>query len=94
MRNPTFCIYETKVQISMAVNAKLISDFVLATRIVHFTSSHLPCLHSSVYVGPVRKPHSWLFRVCSITAVTILAREKRAASTMNRATTWVSKSCC
>ena len=33
MRKPTFCICETKTQISFAVTAKLISAFVFATKI-------------------------------------------------------------
>ena len=59
---------KTKVQISFAVTAKLISAFVFATRIVQFlyflnskfpASSHLLCLYSSVCVEPVWKPHCW-----------------------------------
>ena len=63
-----FCICKTKEQISFAITAKLISAFVFATRIVQFlyfinpkfpASSHLLCLYSSVYVGPVMKLHCW-----------------------------------
>ena len=49
-------------------NAKLISAFVFATRIVQFlfflnpkfqASSSFLCLYRPVCVGPVRKPHCW-----------------------------------
>ena len=59
---------KTKVQISFAVNAKLTSAFVFATRIVQFlfylnpklpVSSHFLCLNSSVCVRNVRKSHCW-----------------------------------
>ena len=66
MRKPFFFAYvKTKMQISFAVTAKLISAFVFATRIVqslHFlnpkfqASSRLLWLHSPVCVGPGRKP--------------------------------------
>ena len=64
-RKPAFCICEKKTQISFAVTAKLISYFVLATRIVQSlyflhpkfqASSHLLWLYSPVFVGPGRKP--------------------------------------
>ena len=57
-----------QAQISFAVIGKLISTFVLATRIVQLlyflnpkfpASYHLTCLYSSVCVGPVQKPHCW-----------------------------------
>ena len=62
-----FANAKTKMQISFAVTAKLISAFVFATRIVYLyflnpklpVSSHLLCLYSPVCVGPVRKPHCW-----------------------------------
>ena len=63
MRKPTFAYAKTKVQISFAVTAKLISAFVFATQIVPFlnqkipSSSHLLCLYSSVCVGPILKPY-------------------------------------
>ena len=62
MKKPTCCICVNKV------TAKLISAFVFATSIVKFlfvlnlklpASDHLLCLHSSVCVGPARKPHCW-----------------------------------
>ena len=68
MRKPTICMCENKDADQLRGNAKLISAFVFATRIVRFllystpkfqASSHLLCLYSPVYVGPVRKPHCW-----------------------------------
>ena len=59
-----------KTQISFAVIVKLISAFVLATRIVQFlfylnpkcqASSHLLWLYSPVCVGPGRKPRRPVF---------------------------------
>ena len=70
MRKPTTCIYENKGadHHQLRGNAKLISVFVIATRIVPFlyflnpkfpASSHLLCLYNSVCVRPVRKSHCW-----------------------------------
>ena len=68
MIKPTFCIWKTKVQISLAGTAKLISVFVFATGIVLFlyflnpkfpVPSCLLCLYSSVCMGPVQKPYFW-----------------------------------
>ena len=66
MRKPAFCIYaKTKMQISCAVTAQLISAFVFAIQIVqslHYlnpkfqASSYLLWLYSLVCVGPGRKP--------------------------------------
>ena len=59
---------KTKMQISFAVAAKLISAFVFAIRIVQFlfyvkpkfqASSFFLCLYRPVCFGPVRKPHCW-----------------------------------
>ena len=59
---------KTKAQISLAVTAKLISSVVFAAQLVQFlyfinsqfpASSHLQHLYSSVFVGPVQKPHCW-----------------------------------
>ena len=70
MRKPAFCICETKMQISLTVNAKLISAFVSATQILqplYFlnlkfqASSHLLLLYSLVCVGPGRKPQRLVF---------------------------------
>ena len=68
MRKPYFGIYaKTKVQISCAVTAQLISALGFATQIVQSlyllnpkfqASSHLLWLHSPVYVGPGRKPQT------------------------------------
>ena len=63
-RKPTIRICENKG----AITAQLISAFVFATPLVqpfYFNrkppaSSHFLCLYSSVCVGPVRKPHSFL----------------------------------
>ena len=61
------CICKNNDADQLRGNVKLISAFVFATRIVYFlffqnlnfqASSHL-CLDSSVFVGPVRKPHCW-----------------------------------
>ena len=58
----------SRSQISFAVNAKLISAFVFATRIAHFlfilnpkvqASSLILCLYSLICVRPGRKPHCW-----------------------------------
>ena len=68
MRKPTFSYANTKMQISFAVTAKLISAFVFATQIVLFlyyinpifqVSSLLLWLYSLVCVGPGRKPECW-----------------------------------
>ena len=70
MRKPAFSYAKTKTQISFAVTAKLISAFVLATRIEQFlyfiytkfqASSHLVLLYSLIYVGPGRKPRRPVF---------------------------------
>ena len=70
MRKPDFHICKTKAEISFAVNGKLISAFVFATRIVQSlyfvnpkfqASSHLLQLYSSVCVGPGRKPQRPVF---------------------------------
>ena len=70
MRKPDFCICETKMQISFAVTAKLISAFVFATWIVQFlfylnpkfqASGYLLWLYSPVCVGPGRKPRRPVF---------------------------------
>ena len=70
MGKPTICVSKTKVQISFAGTAKLISAFVFATRIVQFlfylnpkfqASSLLLKLYKPVCVRPVRKPHCWFF---------------------------------
>ena len=62
MRKPAFCIYaKTKMQISCAVTAQLISAFVFAIRILQSlyyinlkfqASGHLLWLYSPVCVGP------------------------------------------
>ena len=60
---------KTKMQISCAVTAQLISAFVFNTQVVQFlfslnekfqVSSNLLCLYSSICVQSVRKPHCWL----------------------------------
>ena len=65
MRKRLFAYAKTKMQISFAVTAKLISAFVFATRIVQSlfflnlkfqASSHFLWLYSPVCVGPGRKP--------------------------------------
>ena len=70
MRKPAFAYAKTKMQISFAVAAKLISAFVFATRIVRSlfylnpkfqASSHLLWLHSPVYIGPGWKPRRPVF---------------------------------
>ena len=67
---------KTKVLISFAVTAKLISTFVFTTWIVQFlfflnlkfpASSNLLCLYSSVCVGPVRKQKLLVFS-CNLPA--------------------------
>ena len=58
MRKPNFSYAKTKVQISFAVTAKLISTFVFTTRLAQFfflnlkfqASVHLLQLHKPVYV--------------------------------------------
>ena len=71
-----------KTQISFAVTAKLISDFVFATRIVLFlyflnpkfqASSYLLWLYSPVCVGPGRKPRSPVFSQRGSIVVLILS---------------------
>ena len=61
--------------------AKLISAFVVATRIVQFlyflnpkfpVTSPLLCLYSTVCVGPVRKPHCWLSHEAARFALRVL----------------------
>ena len=61
-----FAYVKTKPQIGFDVTAKLISDFVFATRMIQLlyflnpkfpVSVHLLCCYSSVCVGHVRKPH-------------------------------------
>ena len=68
MGKPTICISESKGADQLRSNAKLISAFVFATRIVQFlfylnpkfqVSSSFLCLYSPVCVGLVRKPHCW-----------------------------------
>ena len=71
MRKPAFFAYvKTKMQISFAVTAKLISAFVFATWIeqpLYFlnpklqASSHLMLLYSLVCVRPGRKPQRPIF---------------------------------
>ena len=70
MRKPDFAYAKTKMQISFAVTAKLISAFVFATRIVQSlyflnpkfqASSHLLWLCSPICVGPGRKPRRPVF---------------------------------
>ena len=65
VRKPFFCICENKDADQFAVTAKLISAFVLATRIVQSldflntkfqASSHLVWLYSPVCMGPGRRP--------------------------------------
>ena len=69
MRNQHFAYAKTKVQISFAVTAKLISAFVFATWIVQYlyflnpkfpASSCLLWLYSLVCVGFDGKPQCWL----------------------------------
>ena len=76
---------KTKVQISFAVTAKLISAFVFASRIVQFlfylnlkfqASSSFLCLCRPVCVRPVRKPHCWF----SHEAAHLLANERKIMS--------------
>ena len=68
MRKPTFYICENKGADQLRSTAKLISAFVFATWILQFfyflnpnfpASSHCLSLYSSVFVGPVQKPHCW-----------------------------------
>ena len=70
LENRIFAYAKTKMQISFAVTAKLISAFVFATWIVQYlfflntkfqASSHLLWLHSLVCVGPGRKPQRPVF---------------------------------
>ena len=70
MRKTAFCICETKMQISCAVTAQLISAFVFAIQIVQSlyllnpkfqASSYLLWLYSLVCVGPGRKPRRPVF---------------------------------
>ena len=70
MRKRDFCLAKTKAQISFAVTAKLISAFVIATRIVQFlfylnpkfqASSSFLSLYRPVCVGPGRKPRRPVF---------------------------------
>ena len=70
MGKPTICIGENKDADQLRSNAKLISAFVFATRIVQFlfylnpkfqASSYFLCLYSLICVGPVRKPHCCFF---------------------------------
>ena len=70
MRKPVFAYAKTKMQISCAVTAQLISAFVFATWIVQSllylnmkfqASSHLLWLYSPVCVGPGRKPRRPVF---------------------------------
>ena len=65
MRTPVFAYAKTEMQISFVVTAKLISAFVLATRIVESlyflnpkfqASSHLLWLYRPVCVGPGQNP--------------------------------------
>ena len=88
MGKPTIYIGENKgadqlrgnrEAISFAVTAKLISAFVLVTRIVQFllyltpkfqASSLLLQLYRPVSVRPVRKPHCWFYHeVAQMSAV-------------------------
>ena len=68
IRKPTICICAKKGADQLRRNtAKLISTFVFATWILQFlyflnpfpAFSHLLCMCSSVFVGPVWKPHCW-----------------------------------
>ena len=70
MRKPAFCICENKDADQLRVNAKLISAFVFATRIVQTlyflypkfqASSYLLWLYSPVCGGPGRKPRRLVF---------------------------------
>ena len=70
MRKPAFCICENKDADQLRGNAKLISAFVFATRLVQSfcflnpkfqASSHLLWLHGRVSVGPGRKPRRPVF---------------------------------
>ena len=70
MRKPAFCICENKDADQLRGTAKLISDFVFATRIVQSlfflnpkfqASYHLLWLYSLVCVGPGRKPRRPIF---------------------------------
>ena len=68
MRNQRLAYAKTKMQISFALTAKLISAFVFAKRIVQSlyflnpkfqASSYRLRLYSLVCVGPGRKPECW-----------------------------------
>ena len=70
MRKPAFAYAKTKMQISFAVTAKLISAFVSATQIVQFlfflnlkfqASNHLLWPYSLVCVRPGRRPRRPVF---------------------------------
>ena len=71
MRKPAFCICENKDADQLRGYAKLISIFILATRIVQSlyflnpkfqASSHLLWLYSPVCVGPGRNPRKLVFQ--------------------------------
>ena len=77
-----FAYAKIKAHISFTVTAKLISVFDFATWIVQFifvlslkftASSHLLCLHSSVCVRTVRKPHCWFSHDMAHTGLTCRA---------------------
>ena len=80
--NKQFAYAKTRVQISFAVTAKLISTFVFATRIVQslyfpnkkFHASScllLPC--SPICVRPSRKPHCWFSHEAAHLATTLFS---------------------
>ena len=68
MRKPTISKCETKCVDQLRSNCEAYQRLRFASRIVQYlfflspkfqASSHLPCLYSSVSVGPVGKPHGW-----------------------------------
>ena len=72
MRKPTLCICGTKGADQLRSNSEADQRLCFATRTVPSplflnqsipASNHLLCLNSTVYVGPVRKPHCWIFHV-------------------------------
>ena len=72
MRKPLFAYAKTKAQISFDINAKLISAFVFATRIVQFlffrnpkfqASNHFLRRYRLVCVRPGQKPEDRFSRV-------------------------------
>ena len=75
MRKPTICICENNDADQLRGNREadqrlcfryMDSTIPLLSRLKkNHASSHLLCLHSSVCVGPVRKPHCWLSLVAA-----------------------------